>query len=813
MTISAHIFKAIKAFEKCPISTGVISYIIFTALFFLSFNHVFPLAMRWIVLILFLCIGTIFSQRSLVHFMRMPKWHLYAMSCIFFILVVSVFAGIPLVFYRYNPLIFSLFTPLPLLLGLIRTYQKSENREAGIENADIVVCHSMHEESFIFHLPIKKMVVTALITGIIAILFFIFARTGDHILHPWQVIHPLALWAVALLTGIVVTLIFSQASWKIVLWLIIFHSLVLHAYLPIVYDGGFGGDRWRHIASERYLLTGNIYEPGLIADKTISIKKIAGIAVPEVFIAGNKTSYAPQWALTILFHQMTGFSLEDVDQWLVPLLWFWFVPIMMYAIGKVLFSEQRWHLLTAFIPSMFFPYQVYGSITIAVGIGQMIFLFVFYALLLFIRTKQSSYIKFGAIATGAQYMSYILHLFLGVIGVLLAVCLNWFYAKKQKAWLYVFSVLCFIVLVALIPLSEHIFGFSTFQFEKLYPQTLVSSVADAFGRLTNIVGYNHYGSYIGEGNFLYEANRLPKSAVSFLRWPYWPMILYLIVYGIAGIGWVLALKKTSPPHLSLPLESKERSQHLHSFTKEGVTGSYDLQWKFIALFCGVLGISYFISWFLMDGYHTLARRLDLTIALFIGLLFLYGARWIIHRFSLPLLYKEGVGGGILTAHNILIVFIVGVSFVTLSTYASGPILDRVTRDELSAAQYLWEQTHISTPPSLPGRGLGSPYCVLANTWPLLALESMSARDIIGGGFPLYNEYAQPERVKLFEKMSQHPNQELLDKALAVTEASTCFYMTEYRFINRRVYTETVNLLGEPEKIFGDVLIWRYVSRL
>ncbi len=767
-----------KVFKKHPICTNVIVYIVFTTLFFLSFSHVFPLMVRWVGVILFLLTGTIISQKLLARFMRMPQWPLYAMSCIFFILMVSVFAGIPLVFYRYNPLIFSLFTALPLLLGVIKTQNPIAYPEQSRRD----------EESLIFHLPIKKITLIALTAGIIAILFFIFARTGDHILHPWQVIHPLALWAVAILTGIVVTLIFSQASWKIVLWLIIFHSLVLHAYLPIVYDGGFGGDRWRHIASERYLLTGNIYEPGLIADKTISIKKIAGIAVPEVFIAGNKTSYAPQWALTILFHQMTGVSLENVDQWLVPLIWFWFVPIMMYAIGKILFSEQRWQLLTAFIPSMFFPYQVYGSITIAVGIGQMMFLFVFYALLHFIRTKQSSYITFSSIATGVQYMSYILHLFIGIIGVFLAVCLNWFYAKKQKAWVYVFFAFCFVFLAALIPLSEHIFGLSTFQFEKLYPQTLVSSAADAFGRLTNIVGYNHYGSYIGEGNFLYEANRLPKSAVSFLRWPYWPMILSLIVYGIAGIGWLLAWRNNSSP----PLQGGVSPCGGRGGYR-GEKGSYDLQWKFIALFCGVLGFSYFISWFLMNGYHTLARRLDLTITLVIGLLFLYGSRWMIHRFFSP------------TTRTILILFIVGISFVTLSTYASGPILDRVTRDELSAAQYLWEQTHVSPP--LPSGA----YCVLANTWPLLGLESVSGRKIIGGGFPLYNEYAQPERVKLFEKMSQHPNHELLDKALAVTGANTCFYMTEYRFINRRVYTETVTLLGEPEKTFGEVFIWRYSS--
>ena len=768
MNIFALISKGIHFFKQHPLYKGVIAYIFFAMLLYFSINHTFPIMVRYGVLVLFLGIGGSFFKTFLDRFIHLSYWCLYPLSMAFFILSVSLSAGIPLVFYRYSPFIFSLFVSMPFLLRCV--VKDSDPNCAPLETGK-------DDSVPVFRVPVKKMVVAVLISGIVTVLFFFFARTGEHILHPWQVVHPLALWAFAVMTVLVVVVIFSQASLRIAFFLIIVHSLVLHAYLPIVYDSGFGGDRWRHIASERYLLTGEIYEPGLIGEDAISTKKIFSMTIPEVFIAGNKTSYAPQWALTIFFHRVTGISVEDVDQWIVPLLWFWFVPMIMYSIGKVLFQEKRWALLCAFIPSMFFPYQVYGSITIAVGIGQMMFLFIVYFLLQYIHTKNISFAKMSVFLTLLHYFSYILHLFLGGIGVILAGCLGWVYAKKHKAWLYVFCVLCFVLFIILIPLSEYIFGFSTFQFEKLYPQTLVLSAADAFGRLTNIVGYNHYGSYIGEGNFLYEANRLPKSSASFLRWPYWPMILSLIVYGMAGIGWVLALKKKS-----------------------------SRQWKFIALFCGILGASYFISWFLMDGYHTLARRLDLSIALFVGLLFLYGARWIIHRFSFPLLYKERGGGGILTAHNILILFIIGISFVTLSTYASGPILDRVTTDELSAAEYLWAEL-----PSIVSDS--NQYCVLANTWPLLAVESVSAREVIGGGFPVYTEYAQPERVKLFEKMSQHPNQKLLERALAVTTAKTCFYMTEYRFINRRVYTETVKLLGAPEKTFGDVLIWRYVSRL
>lgn len=755
MNISKHVFDFFVTYRAYTLFAV---YVFFIPLLYFSFNETFPLLIRLLVLIAFITVGTICSKRMIQHSMRMPSWYIYALAMIFFVLAVSIFAGIPLVFYRYTPLVFSCFAALPLFMGMIQpnVYHPGDTDRA-----------SEDEKAPLFHIPLKKCIITTLITTGVTIAFFIAARTGEHIITPWQVVHPFALWAVLLLTAIVLVSIFSQASWKMVLFMIIVHSCIVHLYLPIVYDGGFGGDRWRHIASERYLLTGKIYEPGLIGDTTVPMKKIAGITVPEVFIAGNKTSYAPQWALTIFTHAMTGVSLEDVDQWLVPLLWFWFVPMMLYALGLMLFTNKQWALLCAFIPSIFFPYQVYGSITIAVGIGQMIFLFILYSIMHFIRTHRISSIIIAGGVTLLQYASYIIPLFVGIISMVLAGCVRWWKNTRHTVPIFVCIVVCLLFFIFLIPLSEHFFGLSKFQLEKFYPQTFISSLADAFGRLTNIVGYNHYGSYIGEGNFLYEASRLPKSTVSLLRWPYWPVIFSVIVYGIAIVGWVAAIRKKS---------------------------SYE--WKFIALLCSVLAGSYFISWFLMDGYHTLARRLDLTLALLIGFLFLYG-----FQECMSILTHRSKEGGILTVRNMSIIFIAGMTFATVSTYASGPILDRVTRNELSAAQYVWEHTQTSSEKFSP--------CVLGNTWPLLAVESVSGREIIGGGFPVYTEYAQPERVKLFEKMSQHPQKDLLDKALAVTEAQKCFYMTEYRFINRRVYTETVQLLGVPEKIFGDVLIWRY----
>lgn len=100
-----------------------------------------------------------------------------------------------------------------------------------------------------------------------------------------------------LVSIVVVLLIFSRRSAKFILFIIIAHSFLLHAYLPAVYETGFGGDKWRHLASENYIMTGEVYQPSLLGK--VEYAKFGPFKLPAVLISGNKTSYGQQWALTI----------------------------------------------------------------------------------------------------------------------------------------------------------------------------------------------------------------------------------------------------------------------------------------------------------------------------------------------------------------------------------------------------------------------------------------------------------------------------------------------------------------------------------
>ena len=101
--------------------------------------------------------------------------------------------------------------------------------------------------------------------------------------------------------------------------------------------------------------------------------------------------------------------------------------------------------------------------------------------------------------------------------------------------------------------------------------------------------------------------------------------------------------------------------------------------------------------------------------------------------------------------------------------------------------------------------------MVANTWPLLAIEAESARRITGGGFPMGKNFEQPERVLLFIEMKRNPRRTVLERAREVTGASECWYMVEERFLSPGVLRHTLRALGNPAKRVGDVWAWKVGS--
>jgi hypothetical protein len=650
-------------------------------------------------------------------------------------------------FYKYTDwfLLFSLWlvSIVSFLLGKDLSFI---NREISVEELAI-------ENRTIINPPFY---LTALLPFILALgwgLLFL-GRTGEYIITPWQTIPKVFVYVFLLSVFLLTILLFSRIKVGLILFLIILHSYFLHSYLPLVYETGFGGDKWRHLASENFLLTEKIYSPTLIGEP-IKMTKIASINLPEVLVVGNKTSYGNQWGLTIGLSKFLQIDIFWIDMYLGFILWSLALPILFFLLAGFVYKNTRFKLLVAFLPTIFYTFQVFGSITIPVALGNLFFFFILYLWLVFMQDEKKSVRNLAIIFTFLMYLGYVLNF---IIALALGVVMLLRHSLKNKKFRFVILLIYCLGLFAVIPFLEFVMGYGTLKPDIFKSNNIVSNTADAFGALSGLVAFIPKPTHIDQGNWLYNQTRQTQSQASLFNLRLLPFAFTVWLWFLSFLG-IQKLRK-------LP-DKKNAIFFLTSF--------------------GILLFSYVFSWYFMSGNHILARRLDLTIAFFWLIFIALGIFYLLEDFakSRPIILK---------------IYILGIllALIATSTYTSGPVLEVVTKDEVTAANFIWQ--------SLDKQ---KPACVIANTWPLLALEYVSGRKVIAGGFPVYLEYAQPERVKIFEGLIRRPTKDdWVDKAYKTTGAEICWYMVEKRFLSDSIWVENIKLFGNPHYQIGKVFIWK-----
>lgn len=585
-------------------------------------------------------------------------------------------------------------------------------------------------------------------------LMLLSSRTGEYIITPWQVIPKLYVYIFLLVTFTIGVLIFTKLKTGFLIFLIILHSYFLHAYLPLVYETGFGGDKWRHLASEKYLTTGKVYSPSLIGEP-LRLMSLGPWQVPEVLFAGNKTSYGNQWGLTLLLSNFLAIDIFWVDYWLIFILWSFFIPLLLYQLAGFIYQSTKFRLLVAFLPTIFYTLQVFGAITIPVSLGVIFFLAVLYLWLYYLQTQDKKVRNLALVFTVLMYFGYVLYF---IVMMVMAVGFLIWGEINNKLWRRILLTLIILFACLVVPTMEIIMGYGSLKSDLTNPQTIFSQTADAFGTLTGIVAFIPRPTHIDQGNWLYNQTRQTQSQASLFNLRLLPLIF-------TGLVWLLAL-------LGIQKIRKLPEKKFAWF----------IFWSLV-----VMVFSYIFSWYFMDGNHILARRLDVTITFFWLILIALGIFYLLED-VLP------------RVDNFIKVYslVIFISLLAASTYTSGPVLEVVTADEVKAAHYVWERIDKE-----------NNYCVVANTWPLLGLEYVSAREIIAGGFPVYLEYAQPERVKIFEGLIRKPlADDWLAKAFNVTGAKECWYLTERRWQSDTVWEQNMQIFGQPQAQIGKVYIWQ-----
>lgn len=634
----------------------------------------------------------------------------------------------------------------------------------------------------------KRIWVFLAIATIIAIAFLFLARTGGYILTPWEVIQPIYIYLYILISFLVFLIIFSRYKFRTILVVIILHSFLLHSYLPIVYKTGFEGDKWRHLASERWLQDGRVYSPSLFGEP-LRAKKIGPLLIPEVFIVGNKTSYANQWGLTIALSWILGIDVFWVDMFLVFIMWSILVPVFLFRLGQFFFKDKRFLGILAFTPALFYPMQVYGAITIPVAFGFLYFVYVFILWLKYLNKDEDdankNFLWLLLILTALMYFNYLVYFILILeIGLAIAIFRKTLSLPRFSRWRLRLAILFFgtsFCLLFVIPTLDKAVGLSNFKMKELFSFWLLPNQLGEFilGKLLGFAEFIPLPIFISQGNFILmqiSKNGLLRAALfEFISWQIWVslFIWFFITYGLVKMA------RTKPRRL-----------------------------KFIwILFFIILLLNHFISMYYMEGVRLLSKRLDLAISFFALPLLAFG----IYK----LIFSKLTGIKV-KARIVALGLVVAVS--SGLAYASGPKLEVVTQAELKASEYIWsdwsQKNKKTAAEAKNSRSPKNNYCVLANTWPLLALEATSRRNIVAGGFPIYTEYAQPERVQLWKKMTADPSIRYLEKSLAVTGSNFCYFMVEKKWLGAEDKTQDEKLkqlfaMFEEYQKFGEVYVFYY----
>ena len=625
--------------------------------------------------------------------------------------------------------------------------------------------------------PPRPKIIVLVYLGLVIYGFYLLiqSKTNGIISSPWQTIDPRYIWvflAATFLLGFLI--LFSKISLKTLLFFVIVHSFLLHSYLPLTHELFYGADGWRHVATENRLLNGKqVMIPEVVGERSVISKSNVGVL-----------SYANFWGTNAVLSKILQIDLISLTKWLLPVLWSIIFTILLYEIGLALGWTGKRSLLFAWAGMWPFALQAGGSFSLPVNWGFLIFILLF--LLLLKRTRepndgQKNILLALGLGSALGYLlffvlywiSYGIMLFLSYLSLrgAVATCLP---AGRRgnpvvsttKPW-DCFALLAMTITTTLVlPALELVGRFSVWN----SGVNILSQAKQFAGNLLSLYLANGPRPHdISGGNILF--NQIPASIFTpniFTQWLWWlpAAVLTAFVFIVLGI----------------------------------IKNRKDLIYKFILATFVILLTGYFLSFYLLAGEHLLARRLDAMLAFLFLILLFYGLDKITKNPTprpspywggdedeccplSPSPTRGGIKGGVLV--------LVVLSLAITASYTLGPDTYAVSGNQYNAANYVWSQEKDNVK-----------YCVLGDTYSLLALEAVSEKQIIGGGFPISANFGQPEREALYKKMNIAINDELLNKAASLTSADHCWFVGEANNFTKQ------GILGNSI-IFGDTAAVRY----
>ena len=538
------------------------------------------------------------------------------------------------------------------------------------------------------------------------------SRSGDAILAPWQTISPFYIYVFFIATFTLGLLIFSSLKTKILLFFLILQTFLLHSYLPMSHKFIYGADGWRHIANEQRFLEG----------KKFLQPQLAGVGERSSSVMENfqskigQLSYGNFWAASIMLAQIFNTDLIAITKWFLPVLWSLVFPLLLFEIGLLFGWNEKKSLFFSWLGLLPFAWHAAGSFSLPVNFGFLIFLFGFVLIVQrMFKQSVSGQILLLAFYGLGMLCGYSLYALLFWILWLAAELIAYISARHAFSWFLVLGAIALAILV--IPVIEVIVGYSYVDLNLNWLDQVKQSAG------------NFLGIYLASGPRLHDIsfgniifNQVPSNAFIsniFIAWRWWVVVAMLAVFLSAVYG---------------------TRQILWHKNKLGV-------W-FLLVASVVLG-GYEISNYFLIGNHILSRRLDSLAALVLVLLCFYGLNSLLKH---------------LKHRSVIFVAVVCLfSFAITGSYSLGPDSNTLSDDQYQAMQYVWSQEKNQSTP-----------CVLADVYPLLALEAISSKNIIGGGFPIDANFGQLERVRFLNRLSSDFDIKLSSDIGALINSDHCW---------------------------------------
>ncbi|MDD4607424.1 MAG: hypothetical protein PHS07_03835 [Patescibacteria group bacterium] len=688
----------------------------------------------------------------LVKILQINTWFKFFLGVLMSLILIATGGATAVVFYKITPIWLLIILILNLILAECLNY-KNNLSQVKVKLPALE--------------PVFKFKIWGYVVLFLSLIIYIFllwqARTGNFILNPWGVIASISLYFYLIIVLICGWWLLSCKKITTAILGLILFSLIIHAVVPIVYQVGFGGDRWRHIAAEKYLQQGQIYEPALFGVDEISYSNLGPFKIPSVLVVGNKTSYSSFWSIKLILSWLLQIDIFNIDLWFGILIWSLFVPILFFILGDYFFENKRYNLLLTLISSCFYIFIFYGYCSLPVAYGFVAFLLCLILWLNYFKNKNKLNLYLAIFLSLLLYLNYILYL------VLILIIVAWLFVFKYRPanlnlkW-RVLMILILTVSVLILPILDVLSGFTNFKMGLNF-NYIIKSGGDMLARMLGWGQLTFLNLDITSTSFIYNQTNENLTTNTLLNFKWWPALISLLMWLTIIWGW--------------------RKFKIKSWGR-------GVGWLLI-----IFLIDHYVSWYLMEGSRLFVKRLDLFIAFLMLILLCRGVyELIFNKFlKLDLKYK-----------TVLILLILSLSVTSVLASGPGPMEQIVTRDELKAAEYVYRDIQLKN-------NLNDRECVLANTWPLLALEMVSARKITAGGFPVYKEYSQPERVRLFKGMLRQPSIRYIYQAMDITQTQGCYFMTEERWWQTgdkvAMLENLIQIFGQPIKKIGEVYIFYY----